>query len=394
MSWLESLLATKKKKKRIVAGVMSGTSVNSVDVALCRIEGFGPLQSKVELLSFYAHPFPEVLRAKVINADKLSLGELAELNLKVGRLFAQAVRAALKSRRAARVSLDLIGSHGQTIYHHSGLAGAPHASWQVAEGDYLATNNNVPVVTDFRVKDLILGGEGAPLTPYADYILFKHQIQERQAKLAVLNLGGIANVTLLSKDPSKVVGFDLGPANAPLDRLACLLSAGRKRFDDRGMLARKGQINQKILSLLLAKDSFLKRLPPKSTGTEAYGESWVRQFLRICKGSAPDRLATATAFVSQGICSSIHKYILAKQKISKLIVAGGGARNTYLLEQIRAGLDPLPVVVADLAGVPAQAREAMAFAVFANEFLGGFPASLPSVTGATRRAILGKLSLP
>lgn len=394
MSWLESLLASKKKKKRVVIGLMSGTSVNSVDAAVCEIQGFGPVKSEVKLLGFYSHPFPDGLRSRVVSAANLNLGQLAELNLRLGELFARAALAAIKRYGKFHGKVDLIGSHGQTVYHHSGLKDAPHASLQLAEGDSIAALTGTPVVADFRVKDLILGGEGAPLTPYADYILFKHELEPKHGKLAVLNLGGIANITLLSKDPEKTNGFDLGPANSPLDRVACILSSGRKRFDQAGNLARGGKVNQKTLKQLLVQDRFLERRPPKSTGTEAYGDAWVKHFLKLCKESQADRMATVTEFVAQGICLSIKKHVLAQQKISKLIIAGGGVKNSFLLERIRKGLQPLQVVVSDQVGVPAQAREAMAFAIFANDMLAGFSTSLKSVTGARRCAVLGKLSIP
>ena len=365
--------------------MMSGTSADSIDVAVCTIRGSG-LKSAVVLDSFLSAALDPRVAAQVQRAPNLSTREIAELDVAVAACFAGAF---LQCAAGCPNSVDLIGSHGQTIYHHSRKEGARKASFQVGNGDILAVQTGLPVVSDFRVKDIALGGEGAPLTPYADAVLYGSS-----GKRAILNLGGIANLTVPANDLSAIIGFDTGPANAPLDRLARKLTAGAQSFDTDGRIARAGNVNEELLRALLDSDPYLKLAPPKSSGFEHYGDDFVAHAERLYGRCDSNLMATLVAFVAQSVADAITRFVPADRRPSELIVAGGGAKNPALMHELAARLAPIAVIVSDEAGVPAAAREAMAFAVLANDALFGLPTSLPGVTGAERAACLGMWSFP
>ncbi len=310
-------------------------------------------------------------------ANRISmLQDLAELNVLVGEAFASAVKSV-----ANVPELDLIGSHGQTIYHHSRRAGALKATMQLGDGDVIAEQLNKPVVSDFRARDIAAGGQGAPLTPYADFVLFGGKRGR-----VVLNLGGIANLTILSEDIQDVRGFDSGPANAPLDRIA--LAEFGEKFDREGRHARQGTFDSPLLAQLLLEDPFLALNPPKSTGTETYGYRFVAMLREVSGASGNDLLRLATEYVVESIA------LQAPAGMKDLIIGGGGAKNTFLLERLRECVAPARVRLTDALGVPTQAREAMSFALLANDAISGLPTSIAGVTGASGPRILGKLCLP
>lgn len=394
--WIQYFKQLAEQESRIIAGLMSGTSADGVDVAICRISGNGlPTEShnraRVEMLYFYEHPLPAALRERILIAAKASLREIAELHVAIGDFFGEAlVTAAAKGRGEGLPDIDLVGSHGQTVYHHSGVSGAMRCTLQLGCGDRIATRAGIPVIFDFRPKDIAVGGEGAPLTPYADAILFGDRVGSRAV---MLNLGGIANISVLSEDPQMISGFDTGPANSLLDRLVRIITKGEKHYDDAGALAAQGKVNFDLLAKLIADDDYLKRPPPKSSGFEVYGENFIDTVIKLNKGVADkDLLATLVEFVAQTIGISLQRFV--PFKVDEVIVVGGGARNDFLLQRIGVAVAPARVTTGDAHGVPAKAREAIAWALFANEFVFGNPVNLPTVTGATRPTILGKLSLP
>ena len=247
------------KETRVVIGMISGTSADSIDVAICRVAGAGVPRAdrpgaSVELLHYGEHPYEADVRRQILDVQGLNVAAIAELNVRVGEHFA---RAALETLQAAGLSpsdVDLVGSHGQTVYHHSSIPGARRATLQVGDGDVIAERLGVAVICDFRARDIAAGGEGAPISPLADMILFGPR--EETAR-AVLNLGGIANVTVLDRDPSRVFGFDTGPANSLLDRLARKLSSGSLSCDRDGKIAGSGRVNERLVETLLADDAFL-----------------------------------------------------------------------------------------------------------------------------------------
>ncbi|WP_165219877.1 anhydro-N-acetylmuramic acid kinase [Aquisphaera insulae] len=390
---IQRLVEPTRKNPRIVAGLMSGTSADSIDVAICSIVGDGvPGPGRpgatVTLLHYHEAAHEPETRRMVLELDKLNVRTIAELNVRLGAAFAEACAEGLRRAGLAEDELDLVGSHGQTVYHHSSVPGAIKATLQLGDGDVIAERLGVPVVSDFRARDIAAGGEGAPISPYADLVLFGSSAGTRRA---VLNLGGIANVTVLDPDPAAVLGFDTGPANSLLDRLARRLTDGRLPCDRDGQIARAGKVDEPLVARLLREDSYLDRRPPKSTGFEMYGDAFVDHAAGLLGRCDADLMATLTEFTARSIAGAFAAFVPPRDEV---IAAGGGVRNPALLGRIAALLAPARVRISDELGVPGDAREAMAFAILANEAIHGHATALPSVTGARRAAVLGKLSFP
>ncbi|RMG40559.1 MAG: anhydro-N-acetylmuramic acid kinase [Candidatus Dadabacteria bacterium] len=389
-SWLSKLNTIAAKDTRLVAGLISGTSADSVDAAICSIKGAGIGHARVTLKAACSVNYPDKVRNMLQESlEHLSLQNIAELDFMVARAFGDALRQVAEKASIKVSDLDLIGSHGQTIYHHSRRDGALQTTFQIGDGDIIAKESGVFVFSDFRKGDIALGGEGAPLSAYADAVLFGG-VSGR----AVLNLGGIANITVLSEQPEHIIGFDSGPANAPLDRLARIITGGEMSFDRDAEIAKKGSVNDKTLQELFIEDTFIKRPPPKSTGFESYGDLFVERAIEIHGKADADLMRTLVEFSAAAIGDALTTHISKKVKLKELILAGGGVHNPVLVAAIKERLKGVTVKVSDELGVPADFREAVAFAVLANDTLMGHETSLPSVTGASRGALLGKLSLP
>jgi anhydro-N-acetylmuramic acid kinase len=394
----QRLLEIAAKPERVVVGLISGTSADAISAAVCRIAGGGVPSpgrpgASVELVHYHEHPYDPTVKQQVRGAADLRARDVAELNVRVGGLFAEACLAAIAVSGLSPDVVDLVGSHGQTLYHHSSIPGAHRATLQVGDGDQIAELTGLAVVSDFRTRDIAAGGEGAPLTPFSDLILYAPRAGEVPRRRVILNLGGIANLTILDPDPSRVFGFDTGPANALLDRLAIRLSGGALACDQDGHLSRKGTVNAALLDDLLNSDPFLARRPPKSTGFEMYGDEFLARAAGSHGGWDADLMATLTEFTARSIALALERFA-SDPPADEIIVAGGGARNPALLERITRAVAPVPVLLSDDVGVPTMAREAMGFAVLANEALLGHPTALPGVTGARRPVVLGKWSLP
>jgi anhydro-N-acetylmuramic acid kinase len=387
------LLERSVKPSRLVVGLMSGTSADSINVAICRMKGQGT-EIEVELIHSSEHAHDPEVKRQVLRASDLDLRAIAELNVLLGEAFAEACLLSLKEALVPHVEVDLVGSHGQTVYHHSGVEGARRATLQLGDGDIIAVRTGQYVISDFRARDIAAGGEGAPLSPMADSILFAGPKSEKPRRRAILNLGGIANLTVLDDDPTRVFGFDTGPANAPLDRLARRLSGGKLACDQDGRFARTGRIKEPLLTELFERDRFLARHPPKSTGFEMYGDAFVAQAAERHGGYDVDLMATLTEFTARTIALGLRQCAQFGPPIEEVIAAGGGVKNPALMERIAALIAPIPILQSDDLGVPSNAREAMAFAVLADMTLRGMTAFLPPVTGATAPKLLGKLSFP
>jgi anhydro-N-acetylmuramic acid kinase len=388
------LLERSRKPARLVVGLMSGTSVDSIDVAVCRMTGQGA-EVGVELRHYREHPHDPEVKRRLIGPGGLDVRGVAELHVLIGEAFAAACRATLEDAGIPPADVDVIGSHGQTVYHHSGIAGAIRATLQVGDGDVIAVRTGGHVISDFRARDVAAGGEGAPLSPIADAVLFARRAGEGPGRRrAILNLGGIANITLLGDDPTRVFGFDTGPANAPLDRLARRLSGGALACDHDGQFARAGRVDDRLLAELLEHDPFPARRPPKSTGFEMYGDAFVDGAAGRHGGFDADLMATLTEFVARTVAIGIRQCDALGPPVEEIVAAGGGVKNPVLMERIAALVAPVPVRRSDELGVPSDAREAMAFAVLADMTLRGSPAYLPPVTGADAAKLLGKLSFP
>ena len=385
----------------IVAGVMSGTSADGIDVALVRVQGRG-FRSRLELLAHYQFPYPPEVRRAVLatmNAGSASVADLSRLNFLLGELYADAVRAA---QRRARLECELIGCHGQTLYHQGAtmpfLRRRIACTWQTGEAAVLAAKVGVPVVSDFRPSDMAAGGKGAPLVPFLDYILYRHRRYGR----IVQNLGGIANLTAIPPRarPEQVVAFDTGPGNMVIDAVAAQLFD--KPYDRNGRLAARGEPIERVLRELL-RNPFFRQRPPKTAGREQFGREFVREFLRLCRrADENDIVATATALTARSIALAVQKFVLplaesgdAKPaRFREFVVSGGGTKNATLMRMIREELSPLKMRVrsTDDFGLPSEAKEAAAFALLAFQTWRRLPSNVPSATGAGRPAILGKIS--
>ena len=385
-------------KPLLVLGLMSGTSADGIDVALARISG-APPHLNAKLLGHASFSFPSALRKEILRIAEqqpISAGELSQLNFRLGQIYADAILAACKKFKVALSRINLIGNHGQTIFHQGQPAnyfGKRIASTlQVGEGSVIAARTGITTVSDFRPADMALGGQGAPLVPYVDYLLYGHPKFGRVS----LNLGGIANITVIpaSAKPSKVFAFDTGPANMLIDALVQHFTRGRQRFDKDARLARSGHPIPVLLNELM-KDPYLKLAPPKSTGREYYGRVYAQKLLALGRehhAKPNDLIRAATIFTALSIVDALNRFVLRKHKIHQLIVSGGGAHNPLVLAQLSAALPGIVVLPSSHLGVPEDAKEAFAFALFAYETFHQRPGSLPSATGARGPAILGNIS--
>lgn len=386
---LKTLLDGAEKPLRTVVGLMSGTSVDSIDVAICRI---GPGPAPVRLLHFAERPFDPALKSRLTRVSDLKVRDIAELHVLVGEAFANACLVVLEDVGLNRDAVDLVGSHGQTVYHHSSIPGALRATFQLGDGDVIAEQLGLPVISDFRARDIASGGEGAPISPRADLVLYG--ASTFGSRRAILNLGGIANVTVLDSDPSLIFGFDTGPANALLDRAARRLTAGQWNYDRDGLIAREGIVNEALLSDWLRRDEFIQQAPPKSTGFEMYGDDFLNRAEALNGGLDANLMATLTEFTARSIAIAFDRHIQVDPPVDEIVVAGGGGANPILMARIVENLAPRRIRRSEDFGIPTSAREAMAFAILADMALRGEASSLPSVTGARHAAVLGKLSFP
>jgi anhydro-N-acetylmuramic acid kinase len=413
------------KSGMIVAGVMSGTSADGIDVALVQIaeseaHGRGARGHTIRLLGHMHFPYAAKVRAGILaamNAATASVADLARLNFLLGELYGDAV---LATQRRFRVKADLVGCHGQTLYHQgeaqSFLGRKVATTWQTGEGAITAARVGVPVVSDFRPADLAAGGKGAPLVPYLDYLWF------RDARIGriVQNIGGIANLTAIPAGArsEEVLAFDTGPGNMVIDAVTQELFG--KAFDRDGKIAASGEVIQPVLVRLLS-GAFFRARPPKTAGREEFGREFVAEFLRLCRRGRPqDVVATATALTARSIAEAVQRYVTSgKSKVnskvkdptlshksrqgwgtlksaafSEVILSGGGARNATLVGMLAELLAPLGIVVrfSDEFGLPSEAKEAVAFAVLAYETWNRRASNVPSATGAKRGAVLGKIS--
>jgi anhydro-N-acetylmuramic acid kinase len=379
----------------LIAGIMSGTSADGIDVALCRISP-ARTRPRIELLRHRAFPYTAALRKSVLaamDAADTSAAELARLNWRLGEAYAEAAQSA-----AQGYAIDLVGCHGQTIYHQ-GIA-KPYAgrrfacTWQLGEPALIAAAVHATVVSNFRPADMVAGGQGAPLVPLLDATFFAHPSRAR----VLQNLGGIANLTLVPPGGAleDLIAFDTGPANMVIDALTQRLFG--KPYDGGGRLAASGTPYQPLLTALL-RDPYYRRRPPKSAGREQYGAAFVDRFLTLAKRhrlSPHDILATATALTSRSIALAYQDFAAPRTGNTPVdyIVAGGGARNATLMRMLTTDLAPFRcrIQTTDDHGIPSEAKEAVAFALLAWHTWHRLPGNVPAATGATHPAILGSIT--
>jgi len=379
----------------IVAGVMSGTSADGINVALVKCGERASLAARHQLLAHAEYPFPTAVRRAILgtmNAKLTSVADLARLNFLLGELYAEAVT---KTASKQRVKLDLVGCHGQTIYHQGTparfLGRQIAVTWQTGEGAVIAARLGVPVVSDFRPADMAVGGKGAPLVPFLDYALYRDPNIGRIAQ----NIGGIANLTAIPAAASlqQVIAFDTGPGNMVID--AVMEKLFSKSYDRDGKVAASGRVLDDVVTKLL-RAPFFKQNPPRTAGREEFGREYAARFLQVCRGaSKSDIVATASALTARSIKGAVQRFVQKpRQHYQEIIVSGGGAKNPTLMAMLHNEMSQLGIALrsSDEFGIPTEAKEAVAFALLAYETWHRRPSNVPSATGAKRPAILGKIS--
>jgi anhydro-N-acetylmuramic acid kinase len=389
--------ARRKERGMLVLGLMSGTSADGIDIALANISG-APPRMKARLLNHTAVKFPAQVRAEILRVAEqraITAGALSQLTFRLGQLFADAAKTACKRFRVAISLVDLIGSHGQTIFHQGNavpyLGGRVASTLQIGEGAVIAAQTGVTTVADFRPADIAVGGQGAPLVPYADYLLYS----DRKLGRASLNLGGIANVTVIPAGAARewVFAFDTGPANMLIDALVAHFTRGSKKFDAGAKMALAGRAIPALLDELM-RDPYLTKAPPKSTGREYYGADYVKRVLalgRRYRAKPNDLIRCVTIFSALSVVDALNRFVTPKTKLDQLIVSGGGARNPLIMAQLAAALPGIEVLPSSRLGVPEEAKEAFAFALLAYESFHQRAGNVFSATGASGPAVLGKI---
>ncbi len=426
---MKNLFELLRKDKKLVIGLMSGTSVDGIDAAIVEISGHG-LETEVDLIAFETFPFPSGVPQRILalcQPDTGRVDDICEMNFYIGHLFAEAVKHILQKSGMRAGDIDLIGSHGQTIHHlpgdpntvsktrsleRSGKRGdgnghetsnEPYrtarnikkpATLQIGEPAVIAHETGIPTIADFRVADMAAGGQGAPLVSYPDYLLFHNSTKT----VGLLNIGGIANLTVLPADGSidSVCAADTGPGNMCIDAVITEITQGSEHYDKAGKRAARGTPHQRLIDEWL-EHPFFHLSPPKTTGREMFGHTYTMECLETCrkhKLSDNDCIATLTELTVQTITGYIELFITGQNPIDVLYVSGGGVHNQTIMRRLGELLSNTAVEPVDNSGISADAKEAIAFAILANETLHGNAGNLPSATGASVRKILGKLVLP
>jgi anhydro-N-acetylmuramic acid kinase len=388
------------KREKLVVGLMSGTSLDGVDAAIVRIAGAG-VGSKAELLAFSSLPYEDELRERlkaICTPDQAGTPDVCGMNFYLGRRFALAVRHAVREAGLALADIDLIASHGQTVWHIP--AADPHdpylgrSTLQIGDISVIAKETGVVTVGDFRTADMAVGGQGAPLVPYADFLLLRDMTRGRIAQ----NIGGIGNCTAIpaAGAPEQVIAFDTGPGNMIIDQAVYELSGGKLSYDAGGKWAEQGTVRGDLLAELLAHPYFAQP-PVKTTGREMFGKAFAAAWIakaQAAGAAAADIVATATAFTAHSIADSYQRFVFPRMEIHDVIVSGGGARNRSLMRMLAGLLPAQRVLASDELGLSGDAKEAIAFALLGNNFVHGIPNNVPAATGAKAATVMGKLALP
>jgi anhydro-N-acetylmuramic acid kinase len=376
-----------QKQTHTVIGLMSGTSVDGIDAAVVDIEGTGETL-RARLRHFITVPFPEDVRQRVLRLCRGGdVTEACTLNFVLGELFADAALKVTAHCSLFPADVDLIGSHGQTVCHLP----QQHATLQIGEPSVIAERTGIPTVAEFRYRDMAAGGEGAPLVPYVDYLLFRHPDTNR----IVQNIGGIANLTLLPAGGTldDVRAFDTGPGNMVIDECVRILTSGEKQFDEDGRMAAQGTVDEEWLNQLM-QHPFFHRPPPKSTGREDFGRRYAEQFIQQGQQrglNANDIIATATALTAESIALHYRRFADSPIRRFEVVLGGGGAFNPTLRRMLQERVAPMQVLTHEDFGYDSNAKEAMAFAILAHETVMSTANNVPSATGARRRVVMGKI---
>lgn len=395
---MQNLIDLSKRNNKYVIGLMSGTSLDGVDAALVEILG-NWVETKINLIGFLDYPFPYGLKESILKnsvRETSNVEDISRLNFLIPQIYNEAIDSLCKQIDFDKSKIDLIGSHGQTIHHLPEKVNffdhQISSTLQIGDPSVLAKLSGIITVGDFRTGDVALGGQGAPLVPYFDYIIF-HSAEKNRA---LLNIGGISNITVLHKNSKQhdVLAFDTGPGNMMIDLL--MKKFYKKEFDKNGEVASSGKINDDLFIALITQDSFIEAAPPKSTGREYYGEEFLAPLLEeFADVPSEDWLHTVSKFTAYAVHRNYEKFIKEETEIDELIVSGGGAKNKFLYQSLADYFGKeTEVKVIDEIGISSDAKEAICFAVLANETISGNAANIPRTTGASRATILGKICLP
>ncbi|MGB9596059.1 MAG: anhydro-N-acetylmuramic acid kinase [Candidatus Poribacteria bacterium] len=379
------------KNKRKVIGLMSGTSADGVDSALVEIEGFG-LKTRFNLIKFNTYPIPDNIREqlfRIFPPSKCTVEDICELNFLIGDIFANSALEIIKEAGLKPFDIDLIGSHGQTVCHLPS-SNIP-STLQIGEPAIISNKTGIITVADFRVADVAVGGQGAPLVPYVDFLLLGNEYKTR----AVQNIGGISNVTVLPANGKidDVIAFDTGPGNMMIDETVRIITKGQMKYDFNGEIASNGSPNKDLLDKLLL-HPFIRKNPPKTTGREEFGTHWTQKIVQEARSSGisdVDIVATVTEFTARSIYENYRRFILPKYDISEVLICGGGVHNQAIIRSLKEMLSPIKIGIVDDYGLPSDAKEAIAFAILANETIHGNAGNIPNVTGAKKSVVLGKI---
>ena len=387
---MKSFHSLSNKDSKKIIGLMSGTSVDGVDASLVEIRGKG-FETEVNLIAFDTLPFPTDIRQRILelfNPEDSSVDKICQMNFLIGKIFAETAIQVIKSANLEPSDVDLIGSHGQTLYHLPPKKGAKYvpSTLQIGEPAVIAYHTKTPVMADFRVSDMAAGGQGAPLVSYVDFLLFRKQ----NKTIALQNIGGIANFTLIPANAreNQVIASDTGPGNMIIDAVTEIVTNGQQQFDRGGQIASQGHIHPQLIRKWM-NHPFIKEVPPKTTGREDFGQQFAMQTIKDSKDSKlsnTDIVATVTEFTAQTIYYHYKTFLLPHHAIEKILISGGGMHNHTLIKRISKLLDPISIEPAPFN----DAKEAIAFAVLANEAIHGHKGNLPQVTGAETSMILGK----
>ncbi|MCD6239798.1 MAG: anhydro-N-acetylmuramic acid kinase [Thermotogae bacterium] len=380
MNYIRKLIELIERPRRTILGMMSGTSADGVDLVLTKISGYGK-NTKVETLAAKMIDYPEALRKKIIDAmnEGAKMRDVCELDFELGAFFGLCAKKFIESNG---LRVDLIASHGQTVYHHPRSDRSPACTLQIGDGDLISTKTGIITVSDFRRKDIAYGGEGAPLVPHVDYILYAND----ENSIAFNNLGGISNVTYIPKgaSESEVIAFDTGPANALID--LAVSKFFNLPLDKDGEISSKGSVDQGLLEKLKEKEiPYISHVPPKSTGKEVYNSMYIEDIA----GKPYDIVRTVVELTAWTIWESYRRYVIPGG-LDRVVLTGGGVMNKTLVKALKTYFEDIPIEIAE----DWKWREAKAFAVLANELLFSNPANNPRATGASYKTLLGKISFP
>ncbi len=377
----------------LIIGLMSGTSADGVDAALFEIEG-APGNLKTGLIHGRTYAYEPAMRESILqccDADRSRVNKIAELNVSLAGVFADSAMRLIAEASVSREDVDLIGSHGQTIWHNVRPDGQVSASLQIVEAAILAEVTGITTISNFRARDIALGGQGAPLTSYVDWLLLRHPRYWR----AIQNIGGMGNVTFLpplSKERDRPIAFDTGPGNALLDAAVSHFSDGELTYDHAGEIAKRGRMNEEWLEVLL-QHPYYQRGYPKTTGRETFGTAAALDLVAqaTARGLGETEIvATLTALTASNIAEAYRRF--APAPIQEVIIGGGGRHNPVMVAMLRDLLAPARVLTHEDIGMNSDFKEALVFAVLAYESWHGRPGTLPAFTGASGAVVLGQIT--